>query len=52
METRRAREIERRRQPLGPTDSRGRQHGRVLILAAGIHPAHDDRKTSGFTPER
>jgi hypothetical protein len=38
--------------PARPTDSRGRQSGRVLILAAGIRPDHDDRRTSGFTPER
>jgi hypothetical protein len=34
MKTRRAREIERRRQPLRPTDSGARKRGRVLILAA------------------
>jgi hypothetical protein len=52
MKTRRAREIERHLQPLRQTGLRGRERGRVLILAIGIHPAHDDRRTSGFTPER
>jgi hypothetical protein len=36
----------------GPTNSRGRQRGRVLILAAGVHPDHDDRRIQGFMPER
>jgi hypothetical protein len=34
-----------------PNGSRVRERGRVLILALGIHPAHDDRRTSGSTPE-